>query len=333
MSDTSPRPTKLTWLLLGLMAIEIGLLVSLRKLGWFETGNVLQMLASILVMALPILIIAIVFLLNRFRLSLRMILISVAVISLFFGTSLKPLLEYRDQRRGGLLLLAAGTRLDTEDFSFQQGAKWSNHSVETPTINEPVIWIPPWISYFVRDMQKAPADISIMHIVVESDEQLKLIAQEANRFRNLKTMSIDATQVSSEGIAQLPSIFASCKSLSGLHFYGNDMESLRGGLAIGDGLRDVSFYAYGGQPLSVPLVRELTSLVQLESITFYFQCADDVVLQSISPLPKLKKILLRQTDVSEEAIRKFREANPDCVLDVVAPRTPTAAVGEYDEQP
>ncbi len=333
MSDTSRRPTKLTWLLLGLMAIEIGLLVSLRKLGWFETGNVLQMLGSILVMALPILIIAIVLLLNRFRLSLRMILILIALNALLLGTSVKPMLEYRDQRRGGYRLLTANARLDTEQYNFQHGAKWNYGLVKIPTIEEPVIWIPPWISYFVRDIQKGPADVLIVNIVVESDEQLKLIAEEAKRFSNLKTLSIDTTQISSEGISRLPSIFASCKSLSDLYFFGNDMEKLHGGLAIGDGLRGVSFYAYQGQPLSVSLVRELTSLDHLESISFNFQCANDEVLQSISPRPKLKNILLRQTDVTEEAIRKFRESNPDCVLKVIAPAIPAAAAGNNDELP
>jgi Leucine-rich repeat (LRR) protein len=56
----------------------------------------------------------------------------------------------------------------------------------------------------------------------------------------------------------------------------------------------------------------LAALSELESLNLYGNEVTDALLAKLATLPKLKKLYLWQTKVTEEGVKKLKEALPEC---------------------
>lgn len=201
----SYRPTRLTYLLIALVLIEIGLVVSLRQLGWWGTGDLLVLIFSVAAIALPIAIVVLILAINRFRLGLRSLFLFMVILSLFIALNLKPLLDYREIRRGSTALLRTQSNLITEDYFYRSLSDRSpNRPKSAKVIEEPTVWLPPWLSYFVRDIAKAPVDVTVISIHVYSNQEFRVLTEQFRAFPNLS--SIRVSNLSEENFYRIPEL-------------------------------------------------------------------------------------------------------------------------------
>jgi hypothetical protein len=199
------------------MFIELGLVVSLRKLGWFGTGDLLTLIASLSAVFLPFLIIGFMLFWGRLRISLRGLMIAVALVSVFMALSVKPLLDFRSMRQASLALLALNTQVSTEQYDYHSLKYRSpTYSQKEQKIAEPNVWIPPWLHYFIKDIQLVPPDLTVVRIAVVSDEQFEMLIQHIHRLPNLESMWI--SDVSSNNVRRIPELINSNPSIRSVDF-------------------------------------------------------------------------------------------------------------------
>ena len=103
LSRMSTRPT--TIVLLCVLLLEAAFVLSLRSLGWYGTGNAIQLLACISVTLLPLLVAAAMLLRNRLRFGLRALLAATTLVAVFLMVSLLPMVEHRAARQASMRLL------------------------------------------------------------------------------------------------------------------------------------------------------------------------------------------------------------------------------------
>lgn len=153
LSRMSTRTT--TIVLLCVLLLEAVLVVSLRGLGWYGTGNAIQLLACIFVALLPLLVASAMLLRNRLRFGLRALLIATTLVAVFLMVSLLPMVKHRAARQASMRLLSANATLhegsDCDEF-------YSQIDLEPPPTISSVETgdVPPWLTSFANHTSIIP---------------------------------------------------------------------------------------------------------------------------------------------------------------------------------
>jgi hypothetical protein len=146
-----------------LLVLEVALVVLLRTLGWFETGNALQLVTCVVVNVLPLVAAVAMLAANGFRFGIRSLMIAITLVGVFLAVSLMPLLDYRSARRASIRLVSANATLnagiDGDEFYTRIGLPPPPAIASSKGTN-----IPPWLTPLTRDISTIPPDDAVRSI-------------------------------------------------------------------------------------------------------------------------------------------------------------------------
>ncbi|MFN7730828.1 MAG: hypothetical protein ACK5OB_02930 [Pirellula sp.] len=193
-NETAPSSrTKFAFrfMLVSLIAFELGLIVLLRTIGWDAIGSLLHWSLAIAVVVFPLFIVAITLMWNRFRFGTRSLLAFMVCAAIFFTLTALPYHRYQNARRGVKLLHANNIHFDVQDVLWlTEHIQYLDQPAEPLEISQDVLRVPFWLSPLVQDIAKLPVDQSIHHVVVRNDGELEFFLRHHRSFEGLKALSI-----------------------------------------------------------------------------------------------------------------------------------------------
>jgi hypothetical protein len=285
-----------TAMLCVLLVAEVALVISLRALGWLSTGNVILTFAWFLVATMPLLIIVAMVAVNKFRFGVRSLLGIVALAAVFLYLSVLPVLDYRAQRRVSIKLTAENARLNLlslDDFYSRMGLEPPPTQPSTSSSN-----VPPWLEPFTEHLSDIPPDHLVHMIGVDSDQQVRTLAENWRRFPALQSIEI-TSGVTDEGLEVLLTMIKRFNQLDFIHL--NSVTPPKNWYGSLTNVRTLFVWGEGsarGTTLPQEHVVEIASLPNLETFMVLGYAFTDADARRLAKSPSLKRIILRGTAVT-----------------------------------
>jgi hypothetical protein len=300
-------------LLLTLLVAEAALVVSLRTVGWNSTGRAIRWTSCLLAAFLPLALVAIAICGQRFRFSLRMLLIAMGLVAVFLWATVLPLRNAVDARRASQSLLAAGATLRTAS-SFDEVYAHLKYdprpSRPAPAIDRPLaVWLRP----LAGDILKVPTADAIKEIWLESDAQIAALRQDSSSFSNLERLGV-STAVTPAGMSALRSALPAGAHMTDILL---NVDVPQGWLSSLNGVRTLSLWAEGpraGLPLSREQFQAIAALPELRVLWIFGYAVTDADIQILSGCKTLKHVVFRKTAVTAAGEEQLSRALPDCVV-------------------
>jgi hypothetical protein len=299
--------------LLLLLGAEVALALSLRELGWFETGHVIRWAACGLAALLPLVVAAILMLRNRLRFSLRSLLMATALVSVFLFISVLPLIEAFDARKGSQRLQIEGVQLSTEsmDDYYRQLGYDPRPAPPKPPVNRPLA---AWLRPLAGDVLALPTDDAIKSVWLETDGQVLRLCAMPSTFCNLEQIGV-GPNVSPAGLQVLGGALTKFPQLTALNLGNvsiakNWLKSLRNAktlLLVVEGPLE-------GRLLEPQHLKDLADLPNLEVLMIAGYLVRSADLQALSSSKSLRFILLKRTATAPWGKKELAEAMPNCVI-------------------
>jgi hypothetical protein len=216
-TTSAERRIPLRTLLLALLTLEIALVGSLHLLGWLGTAGAFRWGASALIAILPLALACHLISSQRFRFSMRSLLIVMSLLAVFMFLTVQPLYEALGSRRGSRELLAHRTWVSTyssnDNYYFFLGY---DPRSSRPNVLEPPS-TPAWVRPLAGDRLTAPVDATIQEVRLNSDEQAAAFVAQATRFQTLNSVSIRTVMISPVAMQQLQLAWPKLPSLVRVH--------------------------------------------------------------------------------------------------------------------
>jgi len=302
---------KITLLLVGLICLELILVGSLSSLGWNGTGSTIVLIACVIATLFPLLIAIILLAKDGFRFSLRALLAVVTLVAIFLAVSLKPLFDYRSARIASKQLISANITLKVEIELEQYYASLDLKPPPERTPNQ-AISLPLWLRPFTENLSAIPPDASVKYIGLKNDKQIQILAKNADRLSSLQSIGIDAG-VTNVGLNKLLGILPQFKHLEQIYLY--DVSAPADWYRSLNNIRKLSIsgpWAVPNTPFPSNILAEISSLNQLEVLDINWPAFNDSDAKTLSSASSLKRIVLRNTAVSENGKSILAKAIPGC---------------------
>ena len=318
LNEIMKSKTRLS-VLLFLLVFEILLLYSYVALGWNETTAILYWLRAVAIALIPLAIAGICIWRGGRSFSIRALLISIAGIACFLAIALLPLLEARQNRQVTSMLLASGAGLETTSFSDRLLRSLGHNMIS----DENVSGVPRWLQPIAGDLLETPQDKSVQEIAINSNEQMRLLLENRERFPSLATVILygqGLPKISGVNSSQVSSFCKSASDFQGLkivcfvnadipddcsfNFAGIQYLSFRG-----------IFPPQSGKPqrqLSSEQLAAIGNITTLEILNFNNYKISDQDLSRIQPSDSLKQISFLNSDVTVSGINEFRNTHLSC---------------------
>jgi hypothetical protein len=290
------RPS--TAVLAALLILEVALTVLMRTLGWFGTGNALQLVACVLVTIAPLLIAVGMLAASRFRFGVRSLMFVVVLVGAFLTLSLVPLLEYRSTRKASSQLIVAkatvNAGLDWDDF-------YKRIDLPPPPIaaTSKVTSIPPCLTPFTKNLSNIPSDDAVRSLWLNSDAQIEILADNWERFSSLQSVSI-SRGVAKDALELLGDTLPWLKQLHSVQT--NDVRVPKHWYRSLTNVRALWVWGEGsslGKPFPNEELVDIASLPNLEVLMVFGYAFDDSDARTLSTSRSIKRIVFRHTAVTQ----------------------------------
>jgi hypothetical protein len=292
------RRTRITLVILVvLLILEGALVISLRTLGWFGTGDAAQLIGSVVVSALPLLIALAFLAINRFHFGMRSLLGTMALIAIFLYVTVLPVLDYRSARRASMQLISESATLN-EDLELDRF--YSAIGLDPPPMlkSPKPVNVPPWLTPLIRHISTVPPDDSVRMIELTSDRQIRILADNWQRFGGLQSLYV-ASGVTEDGLKLLLTIIEQFDRLDRIHT--NDVSPPKSWYGSLTNVRTLYVWGEGasrGTPFPKHRVTEIASLPNLEVLMVLGYEFNDADARLLANSTSIKRIILRKTAVT-----------------------------------
>lgn len=254
-------------LLAGTVLVSLGLTLSLRTLGWSSTWYLIDYLARLSIVGMPVLLGLAILIRTRLRFNLRTLFALLLLAALFIAMTLLPLMRFRNERSASTKLLALNAEI-IQDLHWYTLYPWMKADALPEVATPPPTFLPSYLRLFTRPLENTPRDCDLGSLWLNSDEQCRVLAENWARFSSLRAITITRT-VSEEGFELLRKTLPKINSLDIV--VTNDVEIPK------DWYRSLSN------------IRILYAMVEGNSRGTQF---DEQHLQDIAKLPKLKVLMV-----------------------------------------
>jgi hypothetical protein len=293
--------------------LEVALTILLRTLGWFGSGNAIQLAACVFVNVLPLLVAVVMLAANRFRFGVRSLILAITLVGVFLSVSLVPLLDYRSARRASIELIAANATLN-------EGINWEGFYGSVGLPPPPVIKtsrrtkVPPWLTPLTRNISTIPPDDAVRSIWLNSDAQAKILADNGQRFSSLQSVSI-VSGVSESGLELLRTVLPRLEHLDTVHT--NDVRVPKDWYRSLTNVRALWVWTEGssrGKPFPKDDLIDIASLPNLEMFMVLGYAFNDSDAHTLSASRSIKRIILRGTMVTPTGEAELTDESFDRVV-------------------
>ncbi len=287
------------FLLIGFLLVELVMLVSLRTLGWFGTGNVVHSIVCLFASLFPLLVATALLVRNRLRFGLRTLLVAVTLVAVFMFVSVKPLQDYHSARSASKQLVLANATLDS-------GLDWDRIYIDiglepAPSANAPeAVNVPLWLRPFTDSLSAIPPDASVKSIHLNNDQQVEILVKHSSRYWSLRSISI-GFGVSGEGLKKLQAAIPEFNHLNSMLV--NDVTVPKNWYRTLTGIKALFVWGEGasrGAPFPQDDLADIKSLPQLEVLMILGYAFNDSDAITLSSSPAIKRIILRGTAVTQK---------------------------------
>lgn len=294
--------------LLFTLLFEIALVVSLRWLGWYGTGNAIQFAACLFVTILPLVVAIAILLRRRLKFSVRSLLLANTLVAIFLVLSLLPLARHRAERQTSMRLLTAKATvnegLDWDDFYSQ---------IDLTPPPKPALAttaaVPLWLTSFTTASDSIPQDNAVRSIWLNSDAQCQILADNWERLTSLQSVSI-TRGVSTEGFRLLQGILPRFRYLDIVHT--NDVAVPSGWYKSLTNIRTLWVWGEGasrGTPFDKDHLNDIAALSNLEMLMVLGYAIDDSDARTLATSDSIKRVVLRGTAVTPTGESDLANAN------------------------
>jgi len=299
--------------LLTLLVVEVALVVSLRKFGWFETGGGIRWLGCLLVAVLPLVVAVAALFRRRFRFNLRVLLVATALVAFFLFWTVRPLQTAIDSRRASRLLLATGAQLhgwSSLDETYRQLQYDPRPGKGFPGKHGA---LPFWLRPLAGDLLSVPVDETVIEVWLTRDEQVLALCSEGAAFSHLERISVgpDVTKASMETLRQALPNFEYLTDLELLVDVRADwLRSLQG-------IRTLQLtkpFAAPPRRLSDEQLAAVAELPELQVLFILGYSNVDADIQILSRSKSLRHLVLKKTEVTKAGEKSLSRALPQCVI-------------------
>lgn len=298
-----------TSVLLFVLIFEVMVVVSLRWLGWYGSGNAFLFLGCLIVTALPLLVALAILLRRRLKFSLRSLLAVTMLVSLFLVSSLVPLVRHRSERQASMQLLATNATLNEgQDW----GDFYSKLDLNPPpdlVVNSRASAVPAWLASFTKRTQTIPPDNTVRSVWLNSDEQCRILSDNWKRLPSLRSVSL-TRGVSTEGFELLQDVLPRFKHLHCVHT--NDVAVPPNWYSALTNIRSLWVWGEGtsrGKPFDEGHLKEITELSNLEMLMVLGYAFDDEDARELAGSTSIKRVVLRGTAVTADGESNLEEPN------------------------
>jgi len=291
---TARRTTVVLLVVLSLEAMFVG---SLRWLGWYGTGNAIQLAACLIVTLLPLLIAFAVLLRKRLKFSVRSLLVATTLVVLFLVLSLMPLVRHRASRQTSMHLLSVNATIN-------EGLDWDSFYTQIDLNPPPKLalaktdTVPPWLASFTSATNSIPPDDAIRSIWLNSDAQCQVLAKNWARLPSLQSVSF-SRGVSTEGFRLLQDVLPRFTHLESVHT--NDIVVPPNWYRSLTNIRTLWVWGEGasrGTPFNKEHLKDITSLSNLEMLMVLGYAFDDNDARELASSKSITRVMLRGTSVT-----------------------------------
>ncbi len=297
LSRMSDRKT--TVFLLFVLLLETTLVVSLRWLGWYGTGNAIQLAACLFVTLLPLLVAIVVLLRRRLKFTVRSLLVATTLVALFLVLSLLPLVRHRAARQVSSRLLGANATIN-------EGLDWDDFYTQIELDRPPILTlanadaIPPWLTSFTTTTDAIPPDDAVRSIWLNTDRQCRILAENWERLPSLQSVSI-TRGVSTEGFRLLQDVLLQIEHLDSVHT--NDVSIPPNWYESLTNVRTLCVWGEGasrGTPFDKKHLKDIASLPNLEMFMVLGYAFDDDDARTLATSNSIRRVILRGTAVTKD---------------------------------
>jgi|GEM_PF-6582014 len=201
-------------LLIGLMAVEIILIVSLRQRGWVATTESTSWILTGFAAFLPLVVAAVLLFTSGRRMKLRTLFLFVGAICVFLSVSLTPLISVRRSRVAARELLELGAELRPVSY----GDYTYDDPDPTPMSNvrfSPADDIPSWLRPLSRDWESIPRDSEVAWVILRDDDQVDAFVRRVSNLENVRCLDM-VNGVTDESIRKLAALHNQLPNLNTL---------------------------------------------------------------------------------------------------------------------
>jgi len=290
---------KTTILLVSMLLLETMIVVSLRSLGWYGTGNAVYFVACLFVTFSPLLVAMILLLRRGLRFSVRSLLASTTLVALFLMLSFIPIVRHRAARQVSVQLLSANATinegLDWDDFYAQ--IELDRPPKLPPTIDEA---IPAWLTPFTTTTHAIASDDAVRSVWLNNDRQCRILAKNWERLPSLQSVTI-TRGVTNEGFQLVQEIIPKLQNLDSvctndvsppLHWYAS-LTNVRTLFVWGEG-------ASRGTAFDKNHLRDIASLPHLETFMVLGYAFVDNDARTLTSSNSIKRVIFRGTSVTPD---------------------------------
>ncbi len=279
-----------------LISMQIVAVIMLRTLGFQRSGSLLFEVICYTVTAIPLLVVAVLFMKNGRRFQLRTLIFLVTLSAIFVYASIVPILNIRRERDVGIKLVSLNAEIDRE---FDWAEYYDNldlnsaHSGASSTA-----WIPFWLTPFTRDYLRHPADCEIVQINLYSDEQIEIFSERPERFASLRAVAV-ALDVSESGLSKLAKSLHEIPTLEAVCLY--DVKAPKGFYESLQNVRTIWVWSQGkfrGDTFQLEDMKEIASLQNLETLMIQGYGLTDAQTNALTSDTKLRRLLLRDSFIT-----------------------------------
>ena len=297
MPLNSLRVRTKTLILAAILVVEASLVVLLRTLGWFGTGNALQLVTCVFVSVLPLLVAVTLLTANRFRFGVRSLIFAITLVGVFLSVSLVPLLDFRSARRASIQLVSANAKLNNR-FDWNE----FYNAIDLPGVSmmtsSRTIHVPPWLTPFTKNISAILSDDAVHSIWLDSDAQIEILAKNWQRFSSLQSVGI-GSGVSDSALELLQNTLPRFEHLHCVHT--NDVVAPKDWYRSLTNVRTLWVWGEGlsrGKPFPTEHLIDIASLPHLEVFMVLSYAFNDSDARTLSSSPSIKRIILRGTAVT-----------------------------------
>lgn len=202
--------------LLGLMAVEIILIVSLRQRGWIATTESTRWILTVIAAVLPLAFAVMLLITSGRRMKLRTLFLFVGTICVFLSVSLTPLISVRRSRISARELTELGVELRPFSYGDYYG---DSPEVQTDPTNvkfSPPDDIPSWLRPLSRKWESIPRDNEVAWVFLRDDVQVDAFVRRVSNLRNVRCIELTGN-VTDDGIRKLVASHEQLPNLNALN--------------------------------------------------------------------------------------------------------------------
>lgn len=290
-----------------LISVQLVAVVMLRTLGFQQSGSFIFEVICYIVAAIPIVVIAAIFLKNGRSFHLRTLMCLMTLAAIFVYASVVPIVNTRRGHEVGMKLVSRNAEIERNfDWTkyYDDLGLNSAHSI-VPSDG----WMPFWLTPFIRDYLRNPADCEIEQLNLYSDEQLAILCERPERFASLRAVAV-ARGVSESGLGKLAEALPKLPSLEAVCLH--DVRTPEGFYKSLTNIRTIWIWSQGkyrGNFIARDDISDIASLPQIETLMIQGYGLSDTETNAVTSETNLRCLLLRDSfiTVTPSEIQRLEE--------------------------